>query len=143
MNRLSSIIEEIKRDANGAVLLHDWIGCGGTPVPQELAESRSLTCQHGYFGQMCFQNVEPNWWDRVKHAVAEAIKGHLSIKHKIGLRVSNESSLSMCKACGCCLRLKIWVPIEHIEAHTNPAQFDAFPEHCWQRKELIKHRSKN
>ena len=135
----TQLIEEIKRDAEGVVLLNEWIGDGGHPVSQFLAESRANVCKRGYNGEPCPQHVEPLWWERAKHAVAEKIKQQLELKNKIGMRVEQEEEMKMCRVCGCCTSLKVFVPIKFIADHTTTEQMLSYPTFCWQRQELLKH----
>lgn len=100
----------------------EWLGGGGVPVSQTQADMRSHICE------TCPKNVENGWWDRVKSAIAYAIRSHLEQKNMMGLRVFNEDKLGMCKACGCCIKLKVWVPIEHIRNHPS---VENFPPWCW------------
>lgn len=45
-------------------------------------------------------------------------------------RLPNDSSLKGCAACGCALRLKVWMP-------TDALKIDAdYPAHCWLRREV-------
>ena len=132
-----NVLEEIKNDAAAMPLLVDWLGNGGKPVAHELAEKRAAVCTAlRYSDKACPFNVEPRWWERFKMKVAEVIKDQLAIKNKMGVWVSVESELNMCKACGCCLPLKVHVPIEHIRDHTRPETFQKFPSWCWITKEL-------
>lgn len=125
-----TILEQLKRDAAALPLLKDWLGEGLTPVDQALAEQRAQVCRS------CRENVEPGWWDRVKLAVAEIIRKEIEIKRKMGVRVEDEETLAMCSVCGCCLILKIHVPLHHIKAHTPEDTMAKFPPWCWIKKEL-------
>lgn len=131
-----SIIDEIRNDANGAALLADWLGDGGHTVDPGRADWRASVCAAGSLGQPCTNNVEPKWWERVKNDVADAIKSELEIRNRIGLTVKHEGSIHMCKACGCCLPLKVHVPIEHIAKHTSQSVKDKLPQFCWMKKEM-------
>lgn len=122
MNPVSELV-------TGGWILRDWLGKGGKPVVSELAELRSLVCA------TCPQNVEPNWWERVLNKIALMIRRQLELKHRMGLWVSKEADIHMCRSCGCCLRLKVHVPLEHIKDHTNDEVMKSFDERCWIRKE--------
>ncbi len=132
-----TIIEEIRADVTGAALLADWLGSGGKPVSQIVAEHRAHICTHGDGGYPCGKNVAPNWWDKVKHAIADAIKAELEVKNKLSLKVSSEESVNICSCCGCCLRLAVWVPIERLKEHTTQKQLDCMPVWCWKRREIL------
>lgn len=132
-----NVVEEIKNDMNGLSLIDDWLGDRGVPVAPILANFRAQRCIHGNDGKPCPRNVEPNWWDRVKSMIAETIRLELEIKNRLNMHTDEEESLNMCGACGCCMKLKVWTPIEHIKNHTSKEQLAKMPEHyCWIRKEL-------
>lgn len=125
-----NIIDEIRNDIHGAALLKDWLGEGADPVPMWVAERRAYICE------LCPENRPGNMWEVVKHAVADWIKGQIEVKRKIQLSLTNENKLGMCSACGCCNRLKCWVPIEHIKEHTPPETLSKLDSSCWIRGEL-------
>lgn len=131
-----NIVQEIKNDLNGVDLLADWLGTG-EPVHQMVAEFRSARCVAGDEGKPCPMNIAPNWWDTVKSSIAEWIRHELELKNKLELRVAQEENLHMCKACGCCLRLKVWVPATHLHDHIPKKQLQQTPSYCWMRKELL------
>lgn len=132
-----NILEEIRNDINGAAILKDWWGEGLHPVAQRTADHRSLSCiQGGENGTPCPLNRVPNWWDKAKGAIADAIRKQMALKSKMNMRLTFEEHCFMCKGCGCALPLKLWVPFEHIKAHTSAKQFEDFPSHCWMQKEF-------
>jgi hypothetical protein len=128
----------VQETVTGLTVLKEWLGDGGVPVSREQAEFRSTSCTTGCFGEPCPLNIEPNWWGRVKHKVADAIKEHLEVKNGIGLAVDKESELHMCKVCGCCLPLLVWVPTDHLAKRMTPQELLNYPHFCWKRKELLK-----
>jgi len=130
-----SLIETIKNDIEGAAILRDWLG-DGDPVHPMVAEARAQRCTTGNEGKPCPLNIEANWWDRVKSTIADWIRYELELKNKMELKVPQEDALGMCKACGCCLRLKVWTPIKHIKDHITPAQLKTTPGFCWIRAEI-------
>lgn len=130
-------IQELKSTINAAELLADWLGGTSSPVHEMVAEFRSQRCTVGNNGQSCPLNVEPNWWDRVKHSIADWIRGELELKHNMGLKVSCEEQLNMCRVCGCCLRLKVWTPADVLRKHVQPKKGVEVPEWCWMKKESI------
>lgn len=128
--------EEIQNTLGGIELLHDWLGEQGEPVTPILANFRASRCLTGNNGDPCPMNVAPNWWDKVKNAVAFVIKAQLQLKHGMNLRLSHEDNLNMCQQCGCCLKLKCWVPTKHIKEHTAPDKLQFMPDYCWIKREL-------
>lgn len=130
-----SALDEIKGDIEGVSLLLDWLGnSDGQAVPAQLAEWRASVCTAGNLGQPCRFNTAPNWWHTIKSAIAETIRKELALKHQLSYRTSRDSSLHMCKVCGCCLPLKVHVPIRHIKEHT-PDSLE-FPAYCWIKREI-------
>lgn len=122
------------RIMNPSVLI-DWLGAGGIPVDSALAENRAQTCISGFGGKPCPRNRSPKWWEFAKEPIAQAILGTLEAKTTMNLRVSSEDNLHMCDVCGCCLPLKVWVPIHHVVQHSTAAELAEFPDHCWIKKE--------
>jgi hypothetical protein len=134
-----SVLDEIRNDINGAAILNDWLGAGGHPVSQETSDHRSLACVRGNNGEICRENVAPKWWETAKGKIADAIRSQLELKNKLRMTTPLESHLSMCRVCGCCLPLKVFVPIQHIKAHTPSEMLARYPSFCWQRKEMEQH----
>lgn len=131
-----SILNEIQNDITGIEALHDWLGDLGEPVHPMVSELRGKICVTGNQGQPCPLNMEPNWWERVKHRVADWIKRELEIKHTMNLTTPWDSQLHMCKACGCCLPLKVHTPTRVMKEHVRPDQLSQTPSYCWMRKEI-------
>jgi hypothetical protein len=131
-----NILDEIRNDAQGLALLKDWLGEGGKTVDPVQADIRAHVCYNGNNGEPCPRNKEPNWWERVKSAIALTIRDQLELKSRMQLKVHREESIHMCSACGCCLKLKVWTPIEHIKSHLSVEQFNRTVPYCWMRKEI-------
>lgn len=130
-----SFLSRFKDDAEGIALLKDWLGDGGKIVPPNKSIGRAEACVN-HEGKPCPENVEPGWWDRFKMKVAEIIRKQLELKSRLGIKVPQEKDLAMCRVCGCCLPLKVHVPIEYIAEHTNVKVREKFPPWCWIKKEL-------
>lgn len=128
-------IEEIQNDISGLAALRDWLGDLGEPVHPLVSEYRAKVCLTGNNGDRCPQDIEPNWWDRVKSVVADWIRAELEIKNRMNLTVMGEEHLHMCAACGCCLKLKVHVPTVVIKAHLTKKQLAKTPAYCWMRRE--------
>jgi hypothetical protein len=118
-------------DISGAMALADWLGSNQVPVTLDHAEVRAKTCLN------CPHNIEPNWWDRVKEVAAHWIQRELEEKHKLQLNTRLDDQLHMCAVCGCCLKLKIWVPPERIRQAAPPEKLHQTPFYCFMRKELL------
>lgn len=114
--------------ANGARTLGRWLGEGHHPVSPEDANARATVCE------ACPLNQPGDWFDRVTGAVADFVREEITAKSAMNLRVNNEDKLGTCQACGCNLRLKVWVPLSTITGRTPPEEFDELSETCWIRR---------
>jgi hypothetical protein len=129
-----NLLAEIRETKQGIETLSDWLGKGLMHVSQETADHRSLSCIQSDTGEPCPHNKAPHWWECHKGAIADAIKAQIEIKEKIRLKTTFDDSLHMCAICGCCLKLKVWVPIDTVADHTAPDHMQKYPSFCWQRK---------
>lgn len=133
------MIEEIKRTALGASILAEWLGDGGVPVSHLKAERRAMACVMGNDGKLCPHNGGlkngVSWWNWAKDTIASTIRLSLGVKNRMKLKVASEDRLEMCKICGCALRTKIWVPIEHVRRHTTDEMRKQMPSFCWLKEE--------
>lgn len=132
---LNALIERLRGDIEGAKLLADWLGEGGHPVSQMRADHRAYACNHGNKDHPCPYNTAPNWWDKFKSAIATTIRAELELKNHLELKAQEEDRLAMCSVCGCCLKLKVWTPLNHIKAHTPAETIGRAPVYCWMRTE--------
>lgn len=114
----------------GAFVLTEWLGEGGTPVPQNVADARSKVCL------ACPKNARASFWHLFTSEVASVIMRWLRWKNQLGLNVQREGELGTCMACGCELRVKIWVPLSFVAAHTTDAELAKLPQPCWIAQEL-------
>lgn len=118
---MSAFIDRVKSIPRGVETISEWLHDGTGPVDISTAQRRAdvcLKCPHNKSGGV------------LSNVVASAVKRHLEVKSKLGLRVLGEKSLHECEICRCQNRLKIWVPIETLSRHSSPD--DNFPSHCWQ-----------
>lgn len=114
---------------SGAKTLARWLGEGCEPVPQTLADARAGVC-----GQ-CPLNVKGDWFDRVTGEIADLVRAEVTAKSAMNLRVPNEDSIGTCDACGCNLRLKVWVPIDTILPGMSDEVLGRLEARCWVLKE--------
>jgi len=108
--------------AHGFEVLKEWLGEGGQVVDQDTAQHRAnicLKCPHNITGFP------------VASVVAKAIKLHLSVKNKVGLRVDGEKQLHTCDLCGCVLRLLIWEGQSRVSGHLTELEKTKSPSYCW------------
>lgn len=126
----------LKQDISGIEAIADWLGGTGLTVSPVLAEFRADRCTKGNDGKPCPNNMAPGWWNTAKEVVADWIRKQLEVKNNMRIATSQDDDLHMCKSCGCCIKLKVWTPLEHIRAHTPTDQINKYPNYCWIRKEL-------
>lgn len=126
---MRTMIKRIKSWYAGSNTLIDWLGHGGKPVAQELAEKRADVCR------TCPKNVQGDWWDRVTAEVAVRVLDQRREKEKLCLRLPRETELGTCDVCLCHLPVKSYVPIEHIIQHTSDEVWNQLPPHCWIKHE--------
>jgi hypothetical protein len=111
----------------GTTTIANWAIHGFKQVDQALADSRADTCSR------CYYNVQIG-------GICGACQ-HLqnfTAKFTNGRRTSSEPFLKACAVCKCSLAVKVWVPIESIEA-ANP-NLGEFPDFCWIKKEVTEFR---
>jgi len=121
----------ISKLAGGARIINEWLGAGGRPVSQELAQKRTNVCNQ------CPMNTHGGFVvSKITRSMAEAIKEQLRTKSELALSTAGEDKLGTCKVCLCHLPLAVWCPIEHIRSYTSQALLKEFPEWCWKRQEL-------
>lgn len=110
---------------NGAQILARWLGDGSAPVPQDVAERRAEACSK------CPLNIPGDWFDSVTGAVADIVREEVTAKSAMDLRVKAEGKLGTCNACGCNLRLKVWVPIAYILPRMTDQELSELDPGCW------------
>lgn len=124
--------------ANGALILKDWLGSGGKPVSDDLAQARANVCLNDCSDPTRFahyQNKTASFFGKVTGEVAKAILEQRREKLNLGLKVSGEDKLFTCAVCKCHLPLKVWVPMDVIMGRTEPETLKNFPDWCWMKTE--------
>ncbi len=120
-------ITKIRQTAVGAVALSEWLGDGGHPVEPRVAAVRSKRCKR------CPKNATTGWG--LTKVVADKIKEHTAYKHKLELSTEDDLKLGTCIACGCHLKLKVWVPLPYILKHQTKEVESRLWEECWIKNE--------
>lgn len=124
-NRLGGAVAAGKSVVAGVGTLLDWLGDGGEPVKNELAEKRAGICV------TCPQNGKGDWKRLFTAPVAHKIKLQLAIKHDMDLKTSHDAQLGVCLACDCPLELKTWAPLSYILPHTSAETMAKLDKRCW------------
>lgn len=113
----------------GARTLADWLGSGGNPVAVELAENRAGICV------TCPENKPGDLSDFFTQAASDVIQTQLEKRKELQLSTKYDSSINVCNACGCPLKLKVHVPLEHILSKMGEGTREALDKRCWILKE--------
>jgi len=107
-------------------VLTSWLADGAPVVAPELAEKRGQVCLN------CPLNTKAAWWEKIaKDPIADTIREWIQIKDRMNIGVQAELEMGMCRACGCCLRLKLWEPLHYIIDHTPPETMAKYVPECW------------
>ena len=114
----------------GANILAGWLGEGGIPVNETLAEDRAKICA------ACPHNHPVSWAGFAKAGVAQTVMAAERLAHHAQMRTAEHDRLGECEICGCYLKLKVWCPIEHIKTEMTAEDLQSHPAPCWIRKEL-------
>lgn len=107
----------VRNTAQGVRILSEWLGDGGTPVDQSLAQQRLNTCLH------CLHN-KPTNPNSIEKAVGEVIVEQEELRHDMAMILQGESNAGTCEVCGCYLKLKVWVPLSYLGDRK-------MPDICW------------
>lgn len=118
-------VASIKHVAAGVAVLLEWLGHGAKAVPQELADKRASICAG------CPKNNGGDFTAYFTKPIADKIRTQLEIRGDLQLRTPYDDKLTVCSACDCPLKLKVWVPIEHILSHTSEVTKNQLDPRCW------------
>jgi hypothetical protein len=127
--RLRENVAAVKQYVSGLKVLMEWIGEGGDPVSQELADSRSEVCA------ACPMNRPGKLADFFAEEASEQIKRQIAVKADMKLQSKREGELGVCSACLCPLGLKVWAPIEHVKKYLSKETEAKLDGGCWITKE--------
>lgn len=123
--RTGAAVGSIRNVAAGVGVLLEWLGSGGKPVEQSLADSRAAICVG------CPKNGQGGILSYFTKAAADTIRIQMEIRGDLQLKTPHDEKLGVCEACLCPLRLKVFTPIEHVLAHTsNDVKTQLVPQ-CW------------
>jgi len=120
-------IKHIKRAAQGTAVVIDWLGAGGEPVAQELAEKRASICV------ACPKNQDGAWYTTAPaELIRKAVSSWQTMKGKsFAFETAQGDKLKSCSVCACLMRLKVFVGLDHILAKTPKEILTELPDPCW------------
>jgi hypothetical protein len=124
-SRFGNAVGASKRVAAGVGVLLEWLGSSAKPVDQAVAEHRANVCA------TCPKNDGGDWKAYFTGKVADKIKTQLEIRNDLSLRTSQDEKLTVCSACDCPLKLKIWVGLDYIWGHTSSDVYKRLHPNCW------------
>ncbi len=123
--RWASVAAGSGRIAAGVAILVEWLGSGAKPVEQALADGRAAICAG------CPKNDGGDFTSYFTKPVADTIRTQLEIRGELQLKTPHDDKLTVCSACSCPLKLKVWAPLDHILAHTPEAVRKDLAPQCW------------
>lgn len=121
-------IANLKRAAQGAAVVLDWLGSGAQPVDQALAEKRAAICV------ACPKNVPGAWYtEGPAKLIKEAVESWKKVTGKTDFEFKTDQGdkLKSCSACKCLLPLKVHVGLNHILVKTKPEVMEELDAKCW------------
>lgn len=113
----------------GVAALSDWLGQGGTHVPNAEAQRRAAICLACPLNQnqqkgMAFAAIQ--------------FRRYVASKNQANLHIEGEENLKVCVGCQCYLPLKCWIPMENITPYLSEESMlkmrESKPD-CWQLPE--------
>lgn len=125
LSQKKSVAARVRNVTAGVGVLLDWLGSGAKPVEQTLADSRAAICA------TCPNNDGGNFLAYFTKPIAEKIRTQLEIRGDLQLRTSYDEKLTVCSACDCPLKLKVFAPIDHILSHTSDEVKLKLAPQCW------------
>lgn len=120
----------VKRTVSGVGVLRDWLGDGAVAIEQPIANLRATICA------TCPMNATGDWTTFFTEPVAALIRSQLSIRNDLDLMTPYDDALNVCEACGCPLKLKVHVPLNHITEHLSAEVKSKLDARCWILKEI-------
>lgn len=121
----TSAVGRVRNVAAGVGVLLEWLGSGAKPVDQPLADSRAAICA------TCPKNDDGDFTAFFTKPIADRIRTQLEIRDDLQLRTPNDEKLTVCSACDCPLKLKVWVPLDHILSYTSEDTKTKLDQRCW------------
>lgn len=121
----TSVVGAVRNVAAGVGLLLEWLGSGGKPVEQSVADGRAAICAG------CPKNDGGDFTAFFTEPIAARIRTQLEIRNDLQLRTPYDEKLTVCSACDCPLKLKVWTPMDHILGHTSDEVKTKLDPRCW------------
>jgi hypothetical protein len=118
------------RVAAVAHVLKSWLGDGGVPVSPDLAESRAKVCA------VCPKNLAGDWMTFFAGPAVALLQKQLELKNGKDMKTSVDASINVCDACGCVLKLKVHVPLQHVAENMSDEVKGKLDGACWILGEL-------
>jgi hypothetical protein len=124
-NRLAAVVGAGKKLVSGAELLEEWLGSGGKPESENVANSRAMVCAQ------CPKNGSGGLLRYFTEAASERIRRTLEIKNDMSLSTPFDEKIGVCEACLCPLKLKVWAPLDLVKKHLTPEAWEDLDPTCW------------
>lgn len=111
--------------AAGAKSLTEWIGAGASPETREVAEARAEVCVK------CPLNQPGDLSNFFERGTSEMLREAVAAANQVKLVTRFDKQLGVCEACYCPMRLKVWVPLEHIVKNMSAETRSSLDPKCW------------
>ena len=122
---LAAVGANLVKMASGVGVLYDWLGSGGQPVDNTVAETRAQICV------ACPKNGKGDLTKFFTVPAANLIMKQLEQRKDLNLSTTVDDKLGICEACGCVNKLKVHVPIEFILAKMSEQVRSDLDKSCW------------
>jgi len=116
----------------GIATLANWLGEGGKPVDSATSTARARACLN------CRYNKKINWKNLFKEGIADAVLAYERVRRGNNIGTKHDVALGECDRCGCMLRLKVHVPLDHITQQMGEEDWADLPAWCWVRLEAFR-----
>lgn len=126
--------KQLKQGIEFFALREAWLGAGGKPAPQDVAEVRASICL-----QCPYHDTKTGLYAGLKKNIASQVRRQLEVRSQMKMQVFREDELNLCGVCGCVLKLLVHVPEEILVEHLKTDEF-SYPSYCW--KGQIKNKNK-
>lgn len=111
--------------AAGVGTIGAWLGKGGKPVDNFLANARAFVCSK------CPQNGKGGLERYFTIPAAALIKKDIERRNSMKLSTPYDKELGVCEACLCPLHLKVHTPLVDIVEHMPEDVKNALDPNCW------------
>jgi hypothetical protein len=122
---VSAVAGRVRKLISGAGTLLDWLGSRGQPVSPTLAAQRADICIK------CPKNDKSELTAIFTEPASALIRKQIAQRDDLNLTLPQDGQLGVCSACLCPMKLKVFVDLPFILAHTSDAVRTELDPGCW------------